>query len=270
MRKHTALVAVVLALLLSACGVTRRQGTSGEEGASLSLSKSAFLHQHSAMESPAEVQGTGRVFLRKGSESTRVPVSYSMVRDRSVVLSVRPLPFVEAGRVDVTNDAILVQDRMNRRYFRASLSRRGHLGVADLAGIDPAVLWAVAQNEPFTKRETGVEVLRSMKMHTEGGLYVFENKREGIRHEYDDRLRLIHSIVEVGVGRVAEVRYEDFSDTGVPMTTILEVTDIDKVYGAELRLNSLGDKVKAQADTTPPAKYREVSLKELTELLKNL
>ena len=107
-------------------------------------------------------------------------------------------------------------------------------------------------------------------MHAEGGLYVFENKREGIRHEYDERLRLVHSIVEVGVGRVAEVRYEDFSDTGVPMTTILEVTDVDKVYGAELRLNSLGDKVKAQADTTPPERYREVSLKELTELLKSL
>lgn len=254
--------------LMSACGVSRRTVEGG--GSDLTHSKRTFVDHYSRMDRPAEVQAGGSLSFRAGGDVVRVPIRWSLVRDHSLVLSVRPLSFVEAARVDVTEEAVLVQDRMNRRYFRAELTPRGLRAVALAAGVSPVVLKAIAQNDPFTRDEVGKEVLNKLAMHKEAGRYVFENKREGVRHEYDRDLHLVRSVLDAGDGYSAEVLYSSFLPSGMPERVEINVGTDNRVYRVVVRLNSVSDAVQARPDTTPTEGYRPVTIKELLEILKSL
>ncbi len=265
-------ILIPLLLLLSGCSLSRKATNKGDRSG-VALSERAFLDQYLAKTPPQCVQATGTLTARLGDDGMRVPVRYSLDRSAGLVLSLRPLPFVEAGRIDVDRETLLVQDRINRRYFRISHTSQGlRHATSAMIGLDPTLLRAIALCEPFTRREVGATVLRHMKMHYgEDGQYIFENKKEGVRHEFDHELRLTRSLLSQHKGWHAEVIYADYSETGVPQSTRVAITlSDDRTFCLDLKLNKLSYQATTTADTTPTEGYREIGIKELIEILKNL
>lgn len=147
------MVMAVGLLLLASCGTKRSVLTRDLGG----LSDGAYLREVMSRTVGADVLSAKmKLVVDMGGEELSVGGSIKMKRDEAIQLSLVAVGIVEAARIEMTPERILVLDRMNRRYVEmpyAGLTSSGE------SGMDFYTLQALFWNELFLPgvRQVGSE-----------------------------------------------------------------------------------------------------------------
>ncbi len=137
------LAMVVGLLLLASCRTTRNVSTGGMEN----LSESAFLHEvveHSV--GLDALSAKMRLIAKIGGEEIGVGGSIKMKKDEAIQLSLVAIGIVEAARIELTPERMLVLDRLGRRYVEIPYTELAFFRDSD---IDFYTLQALFWNELF-------------------------------------------------------------------------------------------------------------------------
>lgn len=273
-------------MILGSCGTSTRSVSTVGSG---QLTERQFINAYQAMrEYPLiNARGTISLYADYGDKILNLPgigMRWFLERDNSFEISIRPVSFIEAGRLSATNDEILLQDRMNKLYYHQRSARRSLGSLVTLAGLDPQMAEAVIQHRPFSFVEIGVGALERMRFSHEKGGYTFkEELRPGgnrIVHHFDAALNLIStSVVLPGKGE-ALISYADFVTVGaskgmrpIPSSIQIEAKSAEP-SGKHVMVHFSLDKVdvekRQEVSTSPSADYRSVTLEDIISILGKL
>lgn len=110
---------LLLSLLLVGCGVRRVTPPKGASDVVVddpSSSVNLFLNQKPVAK-PYRLNGTATI-SRSGDPSLSSSMYISVVPEEGIVIAVRPLPFVEIGRLYLLRDAVVAVDKLDKYYVR--------------------------------------------------------------------------------------------------------------------------------------------------------
>ena len=263
-RYISVLLTLSLSLLtLTGCGALSSLNSSPEAR--------AFISEYRNIPSRSLTAG-GTLTLDAGlEEQLTVPVQYINHSDLGVSLSVRPLGVMEAVRVTVTDKEILVLDRLNKRYARASLGGLSAKIASSLLGFNPYALKAFLGNEPFSEKAQGATSLSNLKYAGEQGVYKFYDERPRIELLFNDRHELTRSYYEPAINTSLQANYSEFAPLGTggrfPMRTNLTVEMGIKDYHFDLNLENLRPYSGQEITTVPPSGYSEISIGDMRDIL---
>ena len=136
---------IVLCLIgvMVACGTGRKASNRGRDaGASTSCVQKALDNALDQTTLVAKINA--KVSL--GSQNVSLGGSLKMKRDDVIQLSLTALGFIEAVRIEMTQDYMMIIDRMGNRYVKEAYA---HIPYCQKAGIDFSVLQALFWNELF-------------------------------------------------------------------------------------------------------------------------
>ncbi|MDO5035418.1 MAG: DUF4292 domain-containing protein [Porphyromonas sp.] len=281
--KYTLLGWLSLLLLVagvaSSCG-TQKRVTSGTTAALPTLSKREFLKAYSHLSAPVVVDAKGTITMNSdGKTNFSSPMRWSLARDSLFVLSVRPLGLVEALRMTVSEEHLVILDRINRRGFTAEDPSLLYQTATGVTGFDVAILKSIAQQEPFSLLHgSGVGVLRQMDFARDSRYYRFEerDRRSGalVVHLFSPALVLVESqfrIPNVGEIRVAYGAHE-YLDGPLFATPVARQTDVTLTLISEremeqmrlkVELDDLRRELSQQPDTELPSRYQRLTIQEI-------
>ncbi|MDO5017241.1 MAG: DUF4292 domain-containing protein [Porphyromonas sp.] len=286
---------IVALWLVSGCG-TGRRATQSSGIPAKALSERQFIDTYARLQEVPGIKGKGKVSIQGESGDKNIVLNgigmqWKSERGKGFELSVRPLSFMEVGRLTVSDDVALLQDKMNQRYYRVTDARRQLGRLLPIAGLDAKMLEAIVENRPFGFVDSGVKSLRRMKFaRTSSGYRFTTEMRPGgnrIEHTFDHELHLVaSSIILPGRGEIS-VMYDHFESIGgsgyrdVPMVMQMEVkTDASKTKkgtknGAKhglihVVLQRASISHGESFTTTPPAHYQPVTWEDIIKIIGTL
>lgn len=143
MNRVSAGILLVSALLLTACGTTKKAGEAG--GNDVQTVKLVDKVNANRLTQETLV-GKMNVAIEAGGRKLSVGGSLKMKRNDVIQLSLVAFGFIEAGRVELTRDYILVVDRIGHQYLKEDYREIPYL---QQAGVDFYALQALFWNELF-------------------------------------------------------------------------------------------------------------------------
>ena len=215
-----------------------------------------------------ELQGMGKEMSVNGQ--------LRMKRDDVIQLSLTFLG-MEVGRLEFTPQDVLVIDRMNKQYVRASYSEIGFLKAANL---DFYSLQSLFWNELFIPGERKVDKQASrFQLENKGAQcilsltdtpklnYQFTTQQQGALIEKLDAKG--RSASDKGTFTFAYSDFTSFSGRMFPCSMSMQVKGTGKDMGLTLHLSRMGNNSDWQQRTTVSSKYTRRSVDEvLGRLLK--
>ena len=260
--------ALLLSLTFSLLVLT---GCGSLSGLSSSPEARAFISEYRNIP-PRSLTAGGTLTLDAGlEEQLTVPIQYINHSDLGVSLSVRPLGVMEAVRVTVTDKEVLVLDRLNKRYARASLDGLSTQIASSLLGFNPYALKAFLGNEPFSEKAQGPSSLSKLRYAGGEGIYKFYEESPRIELLFNDRRELTRSYYEPAVNTSLQADYSEFAPLGTggrfPMRTNLTVEMGIKDYHFDLNLENLRPYAGQEITTVPPSGYSEISIGDMWDIL---
>lgn len=276
------LAVLLLSLVLFGCGTSRKTSRNVMIG---DLSGTEYMEQVIAW-SPSRTNLTAKsaLTLNTGSGSPlKVTANLRIRRNEVIRLTVAPLLGIEVARIDITPDNVLIIDRMNKRYVRASFSDisslfntqvdfnvlqslflneiflpgKNSLTVTDASGFEISSLGSRAQLTAITSPRTfaGKLIYTFLTSATDGRLeetsISVKNSPYALRCTYTDfsALKSTHG-----------------SDI-FPQRIKLSVIGADKPYSLQLDLSRLGTDSDWESTTQLSSKYKEITLLEALKML---
>ena len=259
------LALIPLLVLLSSCGTLR--------GLGLGFSPEARSFEKAYRSLPDRnltAQGTLTIDTGTGEPIT-VPAQLVRHADLGVVLSVRPLGVMEAARITVTDEEILILDRLNKRYFHAEFDSFTTKTFSSLFSINPRAIRSLLANEPFSEKDSGKEALSRLTFSVEPPGYKFTNKDPRIELTFDSSLNLTRSYYEPGGNASFLAEYSDFRTlpnlSSFPALLSLTMEAGIDDHRFDLRLEEIRPYSGQEIETDPPAGYSRLSLKQITDVV---
>lgn len=272
--------------LLSGCGSSRKmiQQVAGHYN---HLSKSQFIEVYSQKQEYPSIAARGRVSLNidlpaKQIQLNGIGIRWYQAPGQGFELSIRPLGFLEAGRLTVADDTVLALDRLNKYYFLQEEAHRKLASQLPIPGIDPIILQAMIENKPFNFVEIGPTALRRMEMkRTEEGYLFSSQLRPGgnqIKLLFDTALNLtLSTIIVPGKGQL-QVIYDRFVHLRMgqeirPLPTLLEIEfkgNAEQYGFIRFDLQDMEEAKPRTWETTPPAQYERVTLRDIYKIIQSL
>lgn len=258
-------------------------------GSGQQLSERQFIQAYKAMREYPVINARGAVSLyidygEKELNLSGIGMRWYLERDKGFEVSVRPISFVEAGRLSVADDQVLLVDRMNKLYYHQRDARRSIGSLITFAGMDPKMAEAAIQHRPFGFVESGVSALERMRFSREPGGYTFKDElRPGgnsIAHHFDTALNLVSTSVVIPGKGEALITYSDFVTVGdskgmrpIPTAIKIEAKSSDpagKHVMVHFTLERVDVEKRQKISTTPEADYRSVTLEDIMTILGKL
>lgn len=275
-----------LLLLLSSCGSSRKaiQQVAGHYP---HLTKSQFIELYSQKQDYPSIAARGRIsFNIEFSEShfnlNNIGLRWYQSPGNGFELSIRPLGFMEAGRLTVASDTLLALDRFNKYYFLQKEARRMLSNQLPIPGIDPMILQAMVENKPFNFVEIGSSALRRMEMKQspEGYLFTTQLRPGGnkIQLLFDTSLSLtLATIIVPGKGEL-QVIYDRFVHLRMgqemrPLPTLIEIEfkgSTDQYGFIRFDLQDMEEAKPRTWEVTPPTGYERVTLQDIYKMIQSL
>lgn len=275
-----------LLLLLSSCGSSRKaiQQVAGHYP---HLTKSQFIELYSQKQDYPSIAARGRIsFNIEFSEShfnlNNIGLRWYQSPGKGFELSIRPLGFMEAGRLTVASDTLLALDRFNKYYFLQKEARRMLSNQLPIPGIDPMILQAMVENKPFNFVEIGPSALRRMEMKQtpEGYLFTTQLRPGGnkIQLLFDPSLSLtLATIIVPGKGEL-QVIYDRFVHLRMgqemrPLPTLIEIEfkgSTDQYGFIRFDLQDMEEAKPRTWEVTPPTGYERVTLQDIYKMIQSL
>lgn len=282
----TLLLCWSLLLLLSSCG-TSRKAIQQIAGHYPHLTKSQFIELYSQKQEYPSIAARGRVSLNidlpeKQIQLNGIGIRWYQAPGKGFELSIRPIGFMEAGRLTVADDTVLALDRLNKYYFLQEEAHRKLASQLPIPGIDPIILQAVIENKPFNFVEVGPTSLRRMEMkRTEEGYLFSSQLRPGgnqIKLLFDTALNLIVATIIVPDKGQLQVIYDRFVHLRMgqeirPLPTLLEIEfkgNAEQYGFIRFDLQDMEESKPRTWETTPPAQYKRVTLQDIYKIIQSL
>jgi outer membrane murein-binding lipoprotein Lpp len=267
------LAAATMAIaMLAGCGSTRRvvKDTPNAQGV---MQKQEFLQKVSDNAQHARfVTSKVKFSVEVGSQQLTLTGNLKMKRDDVIRLQLMAFGFVEAARLEFTQNYVLVMDRINKQYLRVPYQQ---LDFLRNSGLDFYALQALFWNELFQPGKTHItdEMLKSYTTDMEGEDAVISMESGKLSYRwlaekgsalvkmanilYKDRYRGNYQL---------NWDYLDFKINGrkkFPMDHKVKFSTPDKEVKFEMMLNYLGADEDWEPRTEVSSKYRQVSVDEI-------
>lgn len=130
MKRETIKIAaflMVAALVMSACSKKVVHTDNDDNGTSISLTNETIDMSAYFQADWRTFKSGGNVEIGSGSKSLNSSMQMRMIRGKSIYVSVRPVLGIEAAKMVINGDSILIVDKLHKRYIleKASLLTNG-------------------------------------------------------------------------------------------------------------------------------------------------
>lgn len=270
-------VLAVAAAVAAACGSTRNAAKGG--GGGTASSAAACVEQVAANFQSAEyITAKASVELQSGGKSFSLGGSLRMKRDDVIQLSMTFLG-MEVARIEFTPGDVLVVDRFNKQYVKATYSDASFLKSASL---DFYVLQSMFWNEIFVPGERSVKSAAKDFTMASSGDHTLLTLATSPKLDYDFLIKTSGSLLDrVTVtpknspagGESFVCRYGEFTDFGgkqFPTQISLRASGGKREANMTINLSRLSNSSKWETRTKVPSGYKERPVDEIMKKLSAL
>ena len=207
-----------------------------------------------------------------GAQQLTLTGNLKMKRDDVIRLQLMAFGFVEAGRLEFTQDYVLIMDRINKQYLKVPYQ---HLDFMRNSGLDFYALQALFWNELFQPGKTRMtdELLKGYvtDMEEEDAVISMEDGKLSYRWLADKssaQLKMANILYKDKYRGNYQLNwdYQDFKQNArkmFPMNHKIGFTTPDKEVKFEMLLNYMGADEDWETRTEVSGKYRQVSVDEI-------
>ena len=280
--KLTALV--VAAVMVASCSSIRnlghKSGKSQDEGKEKmalltdTLKKDAFLQQVTDNAQTARfITSKVKFSVEVGNRQMTLTGNLKMKRDDVIRLQLMAFGFVEAGRLEFTQEYVLIVDRINKQYLKVPYAQ---LEFFRHSGIDFNMLQSLFWNELFQPGKSRLTDRNLKKFTTDTGVdndvvisyendvlsYRWLTERETARIKMANVLYANH----LRGNYQLNWDYDEFKASNrkmFPMKHKVQFNTPDKEVKLEMILNYLGNDEDWEPRTTLSGKYRQMPVDEI-------
>lgn len=266
------LAVLTLSLVLTACGTTRRVAEP-KTPTTTDLKSQQFLQKVSDNAQYARfITSKVKFSVEVGNQQMTLTGNLKMKRDDVIRLQLMAFGFVEAGRLEFTKDYVLIMDRINKQYLKASYLQ---LDFLRNSGLNFYSLQSLFWNELFQPGKSKVtdEMLNNYQtdLMGEDAIISMESGKLSYRWLADKEGALV---------KMANIMYEDairgnyqlnwdYDDFRVsnkkrfPFSHKILFNTPTKTVKLNMQLNYLEGDEEWETRTEVSGKYREVSIDEI-------
>lgn len=209
-----------------------------------------------------------------GSQQLSLTGNLRMKRNDVIRLQLMAFGFVEAGRLEFTEDYVLIMDRINKQFLKASYDDVGFLRNS---GLNFYSIQALFWNELFHPGETevGVEQYANYTTDAQGDtvtislerdklLYTWKTQRDGGRIDgtdiaYTDKYRGNTQLI----WQYSDFREVEDSESEFPATHNIVFTTPSKEIKMAMTLNYIKHDTDWETRTEVSSKYKEVDVDDI-------
>ena len=220
-----------------------------------------------------------RFQVQIGNQDLSLTGNLKMKRDDVIRLQLMAFGFVEAARLEFTKDYMLLMDRINKQYLRASYEQVDFLRNS---GLNFYSLQALFWNELFQPGQAQLnnELLEKFQTNI-GGDDVIISMGEGnmnykwLANQSDGKIRMANILYKDRIHGNSQLNwdYSDFKTFDVksfPMENKIIFTSNNKEVKINMTLNYVGTDSDWETRTSISSKYKEVSVDDILRRLMSL
>ena len=210
-------------------------------------------------------------------EKTHVNATFRIRRDDVIQLSVTPVLGIEMARLELSPEGLLLVDRLNKRYVRASFAEVSQLLHVDL---NFHILQSLFMNELFLPSKTtlGLEDVALFDLTMIGEQAKLQPKKtKRINYQFytsSQNGSLEKTIVGLrGTEFALDWDYSDFGNLEghlFPRKTNITLRGTSETYALGLKMSRLSVNGKWEGHTRLSSKYKEIALQEILKVLLKL
>ena len=266
------LAVLVLPLMLAACG-TKKKTVSETKTTTPTLQSQQFLQKVSDNAQYAKfVTSKVKFSVEVGNQQLTLTGNLKMKRDDVIRLQLMAFGFVEAGRLEFTKDYVLIMDRINKQFLKASYVQ---LDFLRNSGLNFYSLQSLFWNELFQpgKARVSDEMLKNYEtdLMGEDAIISMESGKLSYRWLADKdgaQIKMANIMYEDAIRGNYQLNwdYEDFRANGkklFPYVHKVLFNTPTKTVKLNMTLNYLESDENWETRTEVSGKYREVSIDEI-------
>lgn len=269
------LAVLVLPLMLAACG-TKKKTVNETKTSAPTLQSQEFLQKVSDNAQYARfITSKVKFSVEVGNQQLTLTGNLKMKRDDVIRLQLMAFGFVEAGRLEFTKDYVLIMDRINKQFLKASYAQ---LDFLRNSGLNFYSLQALFWNELFQpgKSKMSDEMLKNYQtdLMGEDAIISMESGKLSYRWLADKDgalIKMANIMYDDAIRGNYQLNwdYEDFRTSGkngrklFPFTHKILFNAPNKTVKLSMNLNYLENEEEWETRTEVSGKYREVSIDEI-------
>lgn len=270
---HT-LILFVCVLGLASCGSSKRVVKETKEVETFNSARLLEQAKYNLIDQEF-ITAKMKFNLRSQGQNLSVGGSLKMKKDDVIQLSLVAFGFVEAARIELTRDEVLVVDRINRRYIRAPYAQLSFLKDAEL---DFFGLQSLFRNELFVpgKRSmVGNESVFSGSRSSDGNaVFAYQNNKLKFQFLVTLASALVQQ-VKVGAAKGRDDtsfswdydNFQNFNGRQFPIRHKIVLSG-EKGFEADMTLSNLGNDSKWETRTSVKDSYTRLdAVTMITRLL---
>ena len=273
------IAALALPLVLTACG-------SRKKVAEPVVMTQEMIAKHDFINSVKENAQSTKFFTSKvkfsvevGQQKLTLTGNLKMKRDDVIRLQLMAFGFVEAGRIELTKDYVLIMDRINKQYLKAPWMSVDFLRNS---GLNFQVIQALFWNELFRPNQTALaktndkQVVDSIANYTllESGDDMIIGLEEGkmdyswLASRQERLIRMANILYKDRFNGNTQLNwdYDQFKKLNkrqFPHKSVITLTTPEKEVKLGMTLNYVGADTEWEPRTEISNKYREVTVDEI-------
>jgi len=210
--------------------------------------------------------------IEVGSQNMTLTGNLKMKRDDVIRLQLMMFGFVEAGRLEFTKDYVLIVDRINKQYIKATYDQ---LDFLRNSGLNFYSLQALFWNELFEPGKTKVtdEILKDFATAIEGGNTIITLSRDKMNYKWladsnSGQLNMANILYKDKLHGQTQLNwdYREFKpveNKTFPTDMKIDFTTANKEVKINLILNNVGHDSEWEPRTTVSSKYTEVTVNDI-------
>ena len=267
------LAVLALPLLLVACGTQKKAVKETKTATPSTMKAQQFLQKVSDNAQYAKfITSKVKFSVEVGNQQLTLTGNLKMKRDDVIRLQLMAFGFVEAGRLEFTKDYVLIMDRINKQFIKASYNQ---LDFLRNSGLNFYSLQALFWNELFQPGKSKItdDLLNAYETDLigEDAIISMENGKLSYRWLADKEgalIKMANIMYEDKIRGNYQLNwdYEDFRASGkklFPFTHNILFNTPEKSVKMGMNLNYLGNDDEWETRTEISSKYREVSVDEI-------
>ncbi|WP_036878970.1 DUF4292 domain-containing protein [Xylanibacter oryzae] len=210
--------------------------------------------------------------IEVGSQNMTLTGNLKMKRDDVIRLQLMMFGFVEAGRLEFTKDYVLIVDRINKQYIKATYDQ---LDFLRNSGLNFYSLQALFWNELFEPGQTKVtdEMLKDFATAIDGGNTIITLSRDKMNYKWladnnSGQLNMANILYKDKLHGQTQLNwdYREFKSVEnktFPTDMKIDFTTANKEVKINLILNNVGHDSEWEPRTTVSSKYTEVTVNDI-------
>ena len=270
---------LALPLVLASCGSKKKTVQPQTMNQSTKEKANFIEHVQDNAQTAKFITSKVKFSVEVGPQKLTLTGNLKMKRDDVIRLQLMAFGFVEAGRIELTKEYVLIMDRINKLYMKVPYAQMDFLRNSQ---IDFFVLQSLFWNELFQPGKVKVtdEALKLYRtdMGGDDAVIAMENGKMSYRWladkgnaqvkmaniMYNDRFRGNYQL---------NWDYEDFQQNNrkfFPMQHKISFTTPEKEVKLGMTLNYMGADENWETRTEVSSKYRQVSVEEILQRFMSL